>query len=100
MKSCNDFGVKLNILVGVTGLGRLKVNRWSWNLLGSFYKVKLDCVPNSTKDFVRRRFVLAILLFAIRAEIAEMAYTRAFPQSTLFLRNEATPNKIFWYTRL
>ena len=33
------------------------------NLLGSFYGVKLDCVP---KDFVRRRFVLAI--FAIRGK--------------------------------
>ena len=34
----------------------------------TFYRVKLDCVP---KDFVRRRFVLAI--FAIRSE---MAYSR------------------------
>ena len=33
-----------------------------------FYRVKLDCVP---KEFVRRRFVLAI--FAIRSE---MAYSR------------------------
>ena len=40
----------------------------SWNLLGTFYRVKLDCIP---KDFVRRRFVLAI--FAIRSE---MAYSR------------------------
>ena len=27
-------------------------------------------------------------------------HTRAFPRSTLFLRNEATPNKILCYTRL
>ena len=45
-----------------------RLNRWSWNLLGTFYRVKLDCVP---KDFVRRRFVLVI--FAIRSE---MAYSR------------------------
>ena len=37
-------------------------------MLCTFYRVKLDCVP---KDFVRRRFVLAI--FAIRSE---MAYSR------------------------
>ena len=60
----------VNILVGVTGKGwsQLRLNCWSWNLLGTFYRVKLDCVP---KDFVRRRFVLAI--FAIRSE---MAYSR------------------------
>ena len=61
---------RVNILVGVTGKGwsQLRINRWSWNLLGTFYRVKLDCVP---KDFVRRRFVRAI--FAIRSE---MAYSR------------------------
>ena len=85
------------------------------------YRVKLNCVPN---DFVRRRFVLVI--FVIRAEMAYtlpirdararacafyqgrskharvrlLKHTRAFPRSTLFLplRNEATPNKILWYT--
>ena len=59
------------------------------------FKLKLRtlCVP---KDFVRRRFVLAI--FAIRSEIKW--HTRAFPRSTLFLRNEAMPNKILWYARL
>ena len=63
-------GLWVNILVGVTGKGwsQLRLNRWSWNLLGTFYRVKLDCVP---KEFVRRRFVLAI--FAIRSE---MAYSR------------------------
>ena len=60
----------MNILVGVTGKGwsQLRLNCWSWNLLGTFYRVKLDCSP---KEFVRHRFVLAI--FAIRSE---MAYSR------------------------
>ena len=38
----SDFWV--NILVGVTGKGwsQLRLNHWSWNLLGTFYRVKLD----------------------------------------------------------
>ena len=39
-------------------------------VLGTFYRVKLDCVP---RDFVQRRFVFAII--AIRSDMAYSCFS-------------------------